>query len=156
MRTRPVIRFRPLAAFSLIETMAALMIVTFSIVAILGLFPIGFKQASASILETHGAQLAHYIFATLRTPPFTEVDCFGTTLDLTTLNTTTTPVLLYAAFPVSGVPSISPTLTDDSLYTAELHFQKLSGGDASKVILTLFPRHQPSERLHFQSIIRTF
>jgi len=153
MKTAPSL----LAAFSLVETVLSLAIITFSVVGMLGLFPVGFKQASASMLETHGAHLAQEIFATLRTPPFEKVDCFDAKLNLSTLDATDAPVLLYAAFPASsGAPSIGLIATDEALYTVELRFQKIAGLAANQVTLTLSPRHQPSERLRFQSIIGNF
>ncbi len=144
------------AAFSLIEAVISLAIIAFSVVGMLGLFPIGLKQASATILETHGTQLAQEIFATLRTPPFEKVNCFGTELDLASLNEGAAPVLLYATFPAYGAPSIGTEETDDSLYTVELRFDKITAVAANQVTLILSPCRQSSERLIFQSIVGTF
>ncbi len=144
------------AAFSLVETVLALGIVAIAAVSIFALFPVGFRQAGASTLETRGAQLAREVFATLRMSPFEQVPCFGVDLDLSALDEASPPVLLYATLPASGAPSIRATATPDALYTLELRFRKCADVEANAVTLTLSPRSDPAERLCFQSVIARF
>jgi len=148
-------RSNPAEAFSLVETVLALGILAFSLMAILGLFPVGFRQATSVTAETHGAQIAREIFATLRMPPFEDVDCFGARLNLAVLNTDDAPVRLYAAFPVSGNPSIGPEAAGDTLYALELRFRRLDTA-ANEVTLSLAPIHRSEDRLLFQSIVAKF
>src|SRR4051794_39686819 len=72
---------KQVAGFSLVEVVFSLAIVVFSVVAILGVFPIGLTESLASINETRGTHLAHIVFASLQEPPFEAVDCFGQKLD---------------------------------------------------------------------------
>ena len=62
---------RPARAFSLIEVVLALGVVSFSVLAIIGLFPVGYKNATESRRETSAAFLAQQISGDLRATPFT-------------------------------------------------------------------------------------
>ncbi len=106
----------PRAGFSLVEVVFALGIVSIATVTLMGVFPSGLQQSSASVLETRSVHLARLIFAELRTPPvpplvpaslytqagaalpsalktygtqnppFSAVSCFGQPLNLPTLD----------------------------------------------------------------------
>ena len=86
------------AAFSLVEVVLALGIVSFAIIAILGLIPTGLQTSHSSQDETRAAQIAQSILATFSAQQFNSVtflqyDANGNqsgsrTYDLTTLNGT--------------------------------------------------------------------
>lgn len=57
--------------FSLVEVVLALGIISFVLVAIFGLFPVGYKNAQESRRETRAAYLAEQILNDLRSSPFT-------------------------------------------------------------------------------------
>jgi type II secretory pathway pseudopilin PulG len=59
-----------LNAFSLVEVVLALGIISFSVVLILGLFPVGLKSAQESRIETRASYLAGQIIDDLRSSPF--------------------------------------------------------------------------------------
>ncbi len=110
--------------FSLIEVVIALGVVSFALVAILGVFPAAFSQNRKSISDTRAAQLARMIVSTIesQTATFTAIDCFGATLDLGASSTGTNPVFLYAAYPSPDQPVITATKDTNSIYTIELRF----------------------------------
>jgi uncharacterized protein (TIGR02598 family) len=60
--------------FSLVEVVLALEVIGFSLLAIIGLLPIGLQSGRASIQETRANHLAEQIFSTLRSQPFTAAD----------------------------------------------------------------------------------
>ncbi len=62
---------RRVQAFSLIEVVLALGVVSFSVVAMVGLFPVGYKNALESRQETSAAFIAQQISGDLRSSPFT-------------------------------------------------------------------------------------
>lgn len=63
----PVGRFLSQGAFSLIEIVLALGIISFALVGIMGLFPVAMKSAQESQRETRAAQIAQQIFTDLKT-----------------------------------------------------------------------------------------
>jgi uncharacterized protein (TIGR02598 family) len=60
-------------AFSLVEIVLALAIISFAIVGIMGLFPVAMKSAQESQMETRAALIARQIFSDLKTFPGTNV-----------------------------------------------------------------------------------
>ena len=110
--------------FSLIEVVIALGVVAFALVAILGVFPAAFSQNRKSISDTRTAQLARMIVSTIesQTATFSNIDCFGATLDLVASSTGTNPVLLYAAYPSPNQPEITTTKNGTSIYSIEIRF----------------------------------
>lgn len=147
--------------FSLVEVVLSLGIVAFSVCAMLAVFPIGLKAGRTGAAETRGAHLAGSIFATLRTPPFDGVDCYGARLDLSALDDADPPALLYAGFPLSGPPEIGPARDAGSGYRVELRFHKIPAASAAnaaianRVTLTVSPlgASQGEGSLRFQSIV---
>jgi uncharacterized protein (TIGR02598 family) len=67
-----MIRF--IRGFSLVEVVLALGVIGFSLLAIIGLLPIGLQSGRASIQETRANHLAEQIFSTLRSQPFIAAD----------------------------------------------------------------------------------
>lgn len=68
--------------FTLIEVVLALCVVSFGLVGILGLFPVGLNSVRESIQDTRSAHLSRSIAATLRGQPYKDVNLFGARLDL--------------------------------------------------------------------------
>ena len=59
-------KIRPGSGFSLVEVVLALGVISFALVAIIGLLPIGLASGRGSIQESRANHLADEIFATLR------------------------------------------------------------------------------------------
>lgn len=112
-------------AFTLVEVVLALGVVSFAAVAILGLFPIALTSNRSSSTEARATQLARAIIGTIdsQCATFSNVDCYGLnrTLDLTSLDKSTT-FKLYASYPVSPTQPTITTSTLDAVYTIELRF----------------------------------
>ncbi len=67
----PVLRSRLTAAFSLIEIVLAVGIISFALVGILGLFPVALEAAAESRQETQATFIAQQVFSGLSAPaPF--------------------------------------------------------------------------------------
>ena len=110
--------------FSLIEVVLAIGIIAISLVAILGVFPTGLSSARTSINDTRAGALANAVFATIeaQTATFSNINCYGTTLDLSSLTTTDTKTL-YVSYPSRTEPTISgDSNLPDWIYTIELKF----------------------------------
>ncbi len=121
----PRVRGREQKSFSLVEVVLALGVISFALVAILGVFPIGLAANRTSISDTRAAQLVNAVVATIdaQCATFSNVQCFGLSpLDLAALTTTDAPRLLYASYPSPNQPSISSTQDANSIYTIELRF----------------------------------
>ena len=115
---------REAPGFSLIEVVLALGIIAFALVAILGVFPTGLSSNRTSVSDTRAAALANAIFATIdaQSNTFSAVQCYGTTLDLTTLSTTDSKTI-YASYSSPSQPLIGSNPTpSDWIYSIELKF----------------------------------
>lgn len=115
------------AGFSLMEVVTALSVISFALVALLGVFPIGLDNSRASVNETRAAQLTRMIFSTLRSEPFQAARCFGTAaLDLSALDAADDdpPEVLYVSYGTTGEPKIvrETTAPPDAIYRIELRF----------------------------------
>lgn len=113
------------AGFSLIEVVMALGIVSFAIVAILGIFPIALSSNRSGMNEARAAQIVRAITGTIdaQSATFSTINCYGATLNLTTLKKNDPLVTLYASYPSSpSQPTFSTTPNSDSIYTIELRF----------------------------------
>ncbi len=77
-------------AFTLVEVVLALGVISFALVAILGVFPGAFNANRASITETRAAQLANAVTSTIdgQCDTYSNVTLFGLSLDLGALSTT--------------------------------------------------------------------
>jgi len=119
------------AAFSLVEVVVAMGLISFAMIAILAFFPAGLSSNRSSVQETRAAQIAYAITGTIdsQCATFNDVKCYGLTLDLNSLSTmaTTSSALqekLYATYP-SNVAGDQPTISTDStdsIYSVELRF----------------------------------
>ena len=114
--------------FSLMEVVTALSVISFALVALLGVFPIGLENSRTSVNETRAAQLSRMVFSTLRSEPFQAVPCFGETqtLDLSVLDTFPAgdPALLHVSYGVNEEPKIvrATAAPEDAIYRIELRF----------------------------------
>ena len=114
-------RFR---AFSLIEVVLALGVVTFALVAILGVFPAAFNLNRKAVDDTRAGELARMVIATIdaQCATFSNINCFGATLDLAGSDTDTPPVTLYAEYPSPNQPQITSVKATNSIYSLEIRF----------------------------------
>lgn len=132
-------------AFSLIEVVLAIGIIAISLVGILGVFPTGLSSTRISVDDTRAAALANAVFATIeaQTTTFSNINCYGTTLDLSALTTTDTKTL-YVSYPSLTEPTISNnSALPDWIYTIEMKFDndpaitaagtKLGAGKLNKI-----------------------
>lgn len=159
-------RRRKQAGFSLVEVALATGILAFSFVAIIGVFPKGMETSKMSIVETRSSQLARTIFATMQSQAFTNCDCYGVTLDFSTLAAAAAPTKMYAEYPVQtayAAPTpqpIKPTKGSDSIYTIEMRFNNtpngLAAGTANMVTLNIYPQSNAAAGVKFSSIIANY
>ena len=128
-------------AFSLVEVVIAMGLISFAMIAILAFFPLGLSSNRSSVQDTRAAQIANAIAGTIdsQTSTFNSVKCYGLpALDLTSLNTMGTPSSslqqkLYAKYPSNSAgdqPTISSDPTD-SIYSVELRFDNNPAAAAS-------------------------
>src|SRR2546423_12328016 len=109
-------------AFSLVEVVLALGVISFALLAIIGLFPTALQSGRASIQETRANHLAQQIFSTLRSQAFSAANLSllgeNSTVDLSTENTASgTPgTLLHATYDGSFV-------TGADYFTIQLRFR---------------------------------
>ena len=125
--------------FSLVEVVLALGVVAISLVAILGVFPVGLSSNRTSVSDTRAAELANAVFATIdaQSSTFSSVQCYGATLDLKTLSTAVADTrTFYASYSSPNQPVISsdPSLAD-RIYSIELKFDNDPAVTASGVKL---------------------
>lgn len=118
------VRRRNRGGFSLVEVVLALGVIAFSLVAILGVLFAAFSQNRKGISDTRAAQLARMIVSTIegQTASFSNINCFGATLNLTDASTETAPVMLYASYSSPNQPEIIATKDVNSIYGIELRF----------------------------------
>ena len=116
-------------SFSLVEVVMALGLIGFAMIAVLAFFPNSLASNRSSVKETRAAQLARAVFGTVdsQCATFGSVNCYGITLDLTSLSTMAeapgaSSHVLYASYPSPNQPSISSTQSIDSIYTIEMRF----------------------------------
>jgi uncharacterized protein (TIGR02598 family) len=109
--------------FSLIEVVLALGVISFALVAILGVFPAGLAANRTSISDTRAAQLANAITATIdaQSAAFSSVNCYGVTLNLASFGASDTKTL-FAGYPSPNQPEITSGANPNSIYTIELRF----------------------------------
>lgn len=130
--------------FSLMEVTTALGVISFGLVALIGVFPLGLENSRISVSETRAAQLTKMVYSTLATeasitvgtPPANVVRCFSTTLDPLSLPAdgnvydegTSVPAVttkLYASYDAQDQPEISrdTSAAATAIYQLELIFQ---------------------------------
>lgn len=147
-----------LQAFSLVEIVLALGVISFALVAIIGLLPIGLASNRGTIQETRANHLAEEIFSTLRSQTFTSVSLStlgsssSTPLDLSSENTATgaPATMLYANYDGKFVAT-------QDYFTIELRFRNSPDGlvasTANEVHVKITSRETGSPRMDYVSII---
>lgn len=112
---------RKKTAFSLVEIVLALGIISFALVGIMGLFPVAMKSAQESQRETRAAQIAMQIFNDLRGTPGTN-SLIATSTNLLTsqlrVNLTggSTNIVCYDR----DGSTIGTTVTPDAIFLSEI------------------------------------
>ena len=149
-------KIRPGSGFSLVEVVLALGVVSFALVAIIGLLPIGLASGRGSIQESRANHLADEIFATLRAQPYTNVSLASLNgsgpINLSTENTASgsSGVMLHASYDGDFVAT-------NDYFTIELRFRNapegIVGGTASEVRVQVSSRETGAPRLDYVSII---
>jgi uncharacterized protein (TIGR02598 family) len=106
------------AGFSLIEVSMTVGVIAFALVGLLGVLPLALQQSRTCVDETRAAQLARMIFATVESEPIAAARCFGKTddgtLDLTSFDENSSPVLLFASYDIkaaAGIANSDPSAT---------------------------------------------
>jgi len=148
--------------FSLVEVVIALGVIAFSLVAILGVFPAGLASNRASINDTRASQLVRAITATIdaQCATFSNVNCYGLTLDLTSLASGASRKLLYASYPSPNQPTISSTQDLNSIYTIELRFDnapastQLSAGKVNQIEIRIYGKSRAEGFVEFFYLAR--
>ncbi len=144
---------RKASAFSLVEVVLALGVIGFSLLAIIGLLPIGLQSGRASIQETRANHLAEQVFSTLRSQPFSNVS-------LISLNSTAPPIDLSA--PNTPATQLHATyegnfVANTDYFTIDLTFRNnpegLTPGTANEVHLRILPRESGARPMSYATII---
>lgn len=121
------------------EVTTALGIISFALVALLGVFPLGLENSRASVNETRAAQLSKMIYSTLATELSSapvQVRCFSDSLTPLTLEPDgkvfndgdTIPdvtAVLYASYDAAEQPKLTRATTapPGAIYTLDLRFR---------------------------------
>lgn len=143
--------------FSLVEVVIALGVISFALVAIIGLLPIGLASNRGTIQETRANHLAEEIFSTLRSQSFTSVSLASLAnssgaIDLSVENTAsgTVGAILHANYDGQFVAA-------NDYFTIELRFRNapegIVGGTASEVRVQISTREIGTPRMDYVSII---
>lgn len=125
--------------FSLMEVTTALGVISFALIALLGVFPLGLENSRVSVSETRGAQLSQMIFSTLTAEISTvplKVECFSQSLpplsleaDGTVYTEEGTPpevtTVLYASYDPTDQPKIvrAESTPPGTIYTLDVTFR---------------------------------
>lgn len=162
-------------AFSLVEVALALTVVSFAIVAILGILPLALSSNRSGMNEARAAQIVRAITGTIdsqcvptATYDFSKVDCYGQTLDLTSLKKGDAPKKLYVTYPSSNQnpsqPTITSTLDANAVYSIELRFDNdpalnaggttLGAGKVNLIEIRVFGKSQSEGAMEFFYLAR--
>jgi len=150
------------AAFSLIEIILALGIISFALVGILGLFPVAVDAAANSQRETQAALIAHSIFDQLNAMPdsskrsvilgedYTSTSPTPITVDLTQPTTSAT-----IGFDSNGKPLASSS-DPTTAYTAQIIVTPIASPayETSKVLVVVRPFGSKTVSYPFASIFQ--
>jgi type II secretory pathway pseudopilin PulG len=145
------------AGFSLVEVVVAIGVISFALVAIIGVLPIGLASGRQATQETRANHLAEQIFSTLRAQPFTNAS-------LTLLGSSSAPIDLSTADTLSGATGVTLHASYDGqfvagndYFTIELRFRStpdgIVTGTASEVRVQISSRESNSARMDYVSII---
>ena len=148
-------------AFTLVEVVVALGIVSFAIIAVLGIFPLALTSNRSGMNEARAAQLVRAITGTIdaQCATFNNIDCYGQTLDLTSLKPGDSPRLLYAAYAEPNQPTIS-TSTTDAVCTIELRFDNnppaaaIGAGKVNMLEIRIFGKDRSEGAMEFFYLAR--
>lgn len=143
--------------FSLVEVVIALGVISFALVAIIGLLPIGLASNRGTIQETRANHLAEEIFSTLRSQKFT-------TVNLALLGSAAGPIDLSAENTAAGAAGITLHANYDGqfvgtneYFTIELRFRNtpagLVTGTGNEVHVQISARESGTPRMDYVSII---
>lgn len=148
--------------FSLVEIVLTLGVISFGLVAIIGLLPIGLASNRGTIQETRANHLAEEVFSTLRSQPFTNVS-------LTSLGSSASPINLSTEDTPPQTPGSPPTgyqihanydgqfVATNDYFTIELRFRRapegIVTGTASEVRVQVSTRESGTPRMDYVSII---
>jgi uncharacterized protein (TIGR02598 family) len=156
-------RERAQHAFSMIEIVVALGVISFAIIAILGIFPIALSSNRSGMNEARAAQLVRAITGTIdsQCATFTSVDCFGQSLNLASLAKTDGPKTLYASYSSPSQPAISTSATG-SIYSIELRFDNnppvttagLGSGKVNLIQIRIYGKNQSEGSMEFFYLAR--
>jgi type II secretory pathway pseudopilin PulG len=158
--------------FSLVEVATAIGVISFALVALVGMFPVGLDNSRRAVSETRATELLKMVVTTLQSEPFGAADCFASTrgsgskpakLDLRTLPQTTpatgvsqtvtfpavADVLLYASYDIRDVPQVlrlpeGAARPEEALYRIELRFAKQLAPMAPGAAASATPRQAGS------------
>ena len=146
-----------------------LMLLLLPIVAILAFFPTGLTSNRLSVQETRAAQIARAVTGTIdsQSSTFNNINCYGLTLDLSSLSTmsaTSNSYILYASYPSPNQPVISSTQSSDSIYSIDLRFDndpslapttvKLGPGKLSLIQIRVFSLNRAEGPVEFFFLTR--
>jgi type II secretory pathway pseudopilin PulG len=148
---------RPALGFSLVEVVIALGVISFALVAIIGLLPIGLATNRGTIQETRANHLAEEVFSTLRSQTFTSVN-------LTLLGSAAGPIDLSAENTAPGATGVTlhadyggQFVGTNEYFTIELRFRNtpagLITGTANEVHVQISARESGTPRMDYVSII---
>jgi Tfp pilus assembly protein PilV len=140
-------------AFSLVEVVIAIGVISFALVAIIGILPVGLASSRQSAQETRANHLAEEIFSTLRSQPFTSASLSSlgtnTTVDLSSQNGTLASPL-YASYDGQFVAT-------PDYFTIRLQFTNspdgMVQGTASEVSVQISERNTSSPTMDYASVI---
>ncbi len=156
MRPLPAIRR---GAFTLVEVVLSLGVTTFSLVCLLGLFPVGLRSSARSIFETRGTHLAYAAFTEMRAGPFEATRCFGMRLNLAVMDEAT-PLHLEATVSPTGQLTLSPPGAgpEPAALRVEARFKKITSATGAtlgnRVMLRITPlREAQGQPLEFQTFV---
>jgi uncharacterized protein (TIGR02598 family) len=142
MRNRPSRR----DAFTLVEVMLSLAIVSIGLIAILGLLPTGLRSARDAADNTLSATVVQDVFSTIRTQPFANVD-------LTAFNFTGGPYnlngnylspplpLIVAYFDQAGFTVPLAKQPQDNYYQVSLTFSNQAAALSLVTATVVWPAH---------------
>lgn len=150
------------SGFSLVEVVLALGVISFALVAIIGLLPIGLASGRGTIQETRANHLAEEIFSTLRSQPFTNVS-------LASFSSNSGPINLSTENTPAQTPGGPPTgyqvyanydgqfVAANDYFKIELRFRNapegIISGTASEVRVQISARETGTPRMDYVSII---
>lgn len=125
--------------FSLMEVTTALGVISFALIALLGVFPLGLENSRVSVSETRAAQLSKMVYSTLAQEMSTrplKVKCFSESLtpleldpDGTAYGESSVPedvtTVVYASYDAKEQPQLirAATVPPEAIYTLDLIFR---------------------------------